>query len=148
MDQGKPRLRDHIHPLIKSAIHSARVKSGKDFTFLGICNELKGGRDWLISELEFVKSMTAQGFESEIKAATGSDFQQLLQEGLKMVKSASMPKSQFGDAPIEFFKACQTIVNQKPESRMARIIQREIDAAGLEGPITSESKAEHGVDFV
>ncbi|MFJ3449622.1 hypothetical protein ACIPM0_15580 [Pseudomonas sichuanensis] len=65
-----------------------------------------------------------------------------------MVKSANMPESRFGDAPIEFIKACQTIVNQEPDSRLARIIHREIEAAGLEEPITSDIKAEHGVDLV
>ncbi|MFP3526577.1 hypothetical protein SB912_29235, partial [Pantoea sp. SIMBA_072] len=85
--------------LIQDEIDSARAASLNRHTVLGLIQELMKGNDWGVSEIQFLRSITAQEFKKEIKAATGSELQLLLQKGFELATNRSVPEGDYGNAP-------------------------------------------------
>nr|WP_314481424.1 P-loop NTPase fold protein [uncultured Pseudomonas sp.] len=138
---------DELHPLIRDEIEIARAKYRKNFTVLGICQELLKGKDWGTGEMEFIKSITAEVFESEIRAATGPNLQLLIYKGFEFANSPTEPQGGYGNAPTAFLQACQNIVQQEPGSRLAKIVSREIEIAAMNAQFREEIEEEHAIDL-
>jgi hypothetical protein len=132
---------DQLHPLIQDEIDSARAASLNRHTVLGLIQELMKGNDWGVSEIQFLRSITAQEFKKEIKAATGSELQLLLQKGFELATNRSVPEGDYGNAPQAFLQACQSIFDHEPQSRLASILQREAKLAGADAQFESKDLA-------
>lgn len=136
-----------LHPLIRDEIEAARARYRKNYTVLGICQELMKGEDWGPGEMQFLRSITAQEFEKEIRSATGSDLQLLIYKGFEFVNSPEETNGGYGNAPQAFIQACQIITQQEPGSRLAKIIDRETEIAGRNEQLRADIEAEYGVDL-
>ncbi|AJQ46189.1 MULTISPECIES: hypothetical protein [Pseudomonas] len=132
---------DQLHPLIQDEIESARSVSLDRFTVLGLLQDLMKGNDWGISEKQFLRSVTPREFEKEIRAASGSDLQLLIQKGFDLVKDTGAPERNHGHAPDSFLQACRSIVDQEPHSRLASMLRREGKIAGVDIRFESEDLA-------
>lgn len=141
------RFRDPLHPLIQSEVKAARAKAFKHFTPMGICLKLMKGEVLSSHEEQLLESITAQEFETAIREATGSNLQQLLYKGFEIVNGHGLPDGHYGEAPQAFMQACQDIVRQEPESRLGKIIHREVKAAGLDSQLRTDIDDEQGVNL-
>jgi hypothetical protein len=138
---------DELHPQIRDEIEVAGAKYRKNFTVLGICQELLKGKDWGAGEMQFIKSITTEVFESEIRAASGPDLQLLIYKGFEFANSPTEPQGGYGNAPKAFLQACQNIVQQDSGSRLAKIVVREIEIAAMNAQFREEIEEEHAVDL-
>lgn len=120
---------DQIHPKILDEINRARTASMRRSTVLELFQSLMKGGEWGFSQMQFLRSATSQMFETEIKAATGSDLQLLIQKGFALVNDTNVPEGNYGNAPSAFLQACRSMIEQPPESRLAAILQREAQIA-------------------
>ncbi|GHS84156.1 hypothetical protein PAGU2196_49900 [Pseudomonas sp. PAGU 2196] len=65
------------------------------------------GDEWGSSEMQFLRSVTVQAFEKEIRAASGKDLQLLAQKGFGFVKNAGLPEGDYGNTPHTLLQACR-----------------------------------------
>ncbi len=122
---------EELHPLIRKEVESIMAKNAMPLSILKICEKPSQDKDWSKAEKWYMEKITADQFENEIRSVSGSSMQTLIYKGIEFISHQERRGAHYGNAAKAFSDACQNIIRHEPGSRLAKLIERELESAGL-----------------
>lgn len=129
-----PDFNDHrrpLHPRLDEAVRAVLTREHSTMTVLDICRKVCEQESWGPREVASMRSITAEDYEGQIRAATGPDLKLLLQQSIEFLRRRQ-DFANFGDGIDSFQNACRKILALEPQSRLGRLIAEEFAKVGIQ----------------
>ncbi|WP_343718981.1 P-loop NTPase fold protein [Achromobacter dolens] len=120
-----------LHPLIASAMEASRSGPEARTTLFDACMYIFDNSGWGARQQLALSTATTSEFESEIRTMDISHLERFMPRMLEMVLKRQTYDPHFGSATEHFVEACKSIIHDPTAGRLARLIQRIFEDAGL-----------------
>lgn len=131
IDEDFNRHHRPLHPRIADEFQASLERQHLRVTVLDVCRKVSTDHGWGDREKRCMRAITPEGYEATIRSATGADFRVLLLQSMDFLKSRGAYAESFGNGPQAFLAACQTIVRQEPDGRLAQIVRATFQSEGM-----------------